>query len=63
MTVERVYEGKRVTHWRCSRPRGEPVTVRCSDFGVYCCLTCRSIDCEHAHAVEAHDRSRAQPGA
>ena len=22
-----------------------------------------SIDCEHAHAVEAHDRSRAQPGA
>lgn len=60
MTVEKVYEGKRVTHWRVSKGEaGEPVTVRTSDFGVYCCLTCIAIDCIHAKAVEASDKEQA----
>lgn len=56
MTVEKVYEGKRTTHWRVSRGEaGEMVTVRTSDFGVYCCLTCIATDCKHVEAVRELD--------
>ena len=58
MTIERVYDGKRTTHWRVPG-KGAPVTVRCSDFGVYVCLTCLSSDCAHAKAVEAFDKEAA----
>lgn len=54
MTVEKVWEGKRVTHFRAGG-----CTVRVSDFGIYCCLTCRVIDCAHAKAVEAFDKEKA----
>jgi hypothetical protein len=58
LTVERVWEGKRVTHFRVGRGgAGEMVTVRTSEFGVYCCLSCISIECPHAKAAEAFDRS------
>lgn len=53
MQIEKVWEGK-ITHWRVSEA-GSPVTVRCSDFGVYCCLTCCTTDCVHAKAVKTFD--------
>lgn len=56
--IEKVWEGQRVTHWRCSRGEaGEAVTVRMGEAGVYCCLTCRVIDCEHVEAVRAFDHA------
>jgi hypothetical protein len=62
LVVERVYEGKHVVHWRVSRGEaGEMVTVRTSDFGVYCCLTCRVIDCKHVEAVREFDHASDAP--
>lgn len=63
LLVEKVYEGQRVTHWRCSRGEaGEAVTVRMGEHGVYCCLTCRVIDCIHVEAVRSFDH-RTEPSA
>lgn len=56
--IQQTYEGKNVRQWRVSRPDGkEMVTVRESAIapGVYCCLSCICIDCEHVNAVRAID--------
>lgn len=60
MQIERVAQGKNVRHWRVSRGEaGEQVTVRESALypHVYCCLTCRRIDCAHVEAVRELDLS------
>lgn len=60
LAVEKVWEGKNVTHWRVQRGKaGENVTVRESALfpRVYCCLTCHSNDCLHVVAVREFDNA------
>lgn len=54
LTVEKVWEGRDVTHYRVSSGHkgGEQVTVRVGLYGVFACLgRCLSVECEHAMAV------------
>lgn len=57
LKVEQTYSGKNVRNWRVSG-----CTVRESALfpGVYSCLTCLVVDCEHADAVRAFDRAIAE---
>ena len=58
--VELVFTGQNVRHWRVTRGKaGAMVTVRESALypGVYACLTCRSVECEHATVVREIDHT------
>lgn len=53
-TIKQTYAGKNVDHYVIASERQAPVTVRIGTHGVFCCLTCRSVKCEHTRAVEQY---------